>query len=338
MRPGHAGWALCRLLLHMSIESKRFVYAFVGMRPSERLEVGRLLAQACQNFAQLRVAELGEQADFWVLNGNDPDSVKRVRAEGAVHVLAVGGTVEGMPRVERPFDLQQAQRVLARLMRDLPDNPWRDAPATVAESGYAKAQPWLDRDSSGFSEYASKLELTPSELAMTDDEPSALRMARRAEHQQRMIARTLAPTDVFEPVSQEWLDLLPAQLLVVADAENRTRTLPKGLRRMGFGVDVMEGLSAALQTIARSEYRMVFLDQGGMGADLVKWCRAFLRARNSLGQPLGVVVIARRTVWWGRWRAMRAGCSAWMAVPLDRKELLAFLVEHGIERSLPREL
>jgi CheY-like chemotaxis protein len=333
----------------MSIERKRFAYAFVGMRPSECLEVGRLLAQACQDFAELRVAEASEHADFWVVNGNDVDSVRRVHAEGAVHVLAVGGEGDDMLRVERPFDLRQAQLVLARLMRELPDNPWRDAPATVVESAYVKVARWAERDSSGFSEYASDLELTPSELAMTEDEPSDLRMARRAAaHQRRMghagaaaggpeSIRTLEPTGVFEPASQEWLDVLPAQLLGVADAGNRTRTLPKGLRRMGFGVDVMEGLPDALQAIARSEYRMVFLDQGGVGPDLVKWCKAFLQARNSQAQPLGVVVIARRKALWDRWRAMRAGCVAWMTVPLDRTELLGFLLQHGVERSLPRE-
>ncbi|WP_157667808.1 hypothetical protein [Comamonas serinivorans] len=321
----------------MSTETKRFAYAVVGLRPSERQEIERLLTAASEHTAELLPAAAGEHADFWVVNGDDPGSVQRLQTEGIAHVLAVGGEQDQFLRVMRPFDVSQTHQVLTKLIRQLPDRPRREAPVSRLES-YAETDPWADRDSSQFSEFSSSLELTPSELAMTDDEPSDLRLARRAEHERRMSSsHTLGPTDILDFASQEWLDVWPAQVLVVADAEHRTRTLPKGLRKMGFGVDVMENVAAALKAVARSEYRMVFLDQGALGAGLVRWCKAFLQTANAQGMLPGVVVVARRKAPVSRWRAKRAGCTAWMEVPLDRQQLLSFLLHRGVERSQPRD-
>ena len=211
------------------MEIKRFAYAFVGLRPSERQDIARLLSMACVDRAQLRLAASGEHPDFWVINGDEPEAVARLQEDPAP-VLAVGGEVDCLARVERPFQLSQAQAVMTRLLSALPDTG-RAGPASmqggdVFDLGYAASDAWgqhssefathdsrlhADRssadDGSEFaseyaSEYASRVELSPSELAMTEDDPSDLLRLRRAEYEER-VSHTLEPSGVCESVSHE---------------------------------------------------------------------------------------------------------------------------------------
>ena len=286
------------------MEIKRFAYAFVGLRPSERQEVARLLSMASVDKAQLRLAASGEHPDFWVINGDEPDVVVRLQDDPAP-VLAVGGEVACLARVERPFNLMQAEAVMTRLLGELPDTgsagPFKrdDQP----ETGYAANDAWGKRDSeyaapesrmndsrmdsrlddgSEFaSEYASRVELSPSELAMTEDDPSDVMRLRRAEYEER-VSHTLDPTGVSEPVTHEWLDVMPAQVLVIAELGERTRTLPRGLRRMGFGVDVIDGPERALASLAVKEYRVIFMEQQLSASETVRWCKALAKACNAL--------------------------------------------------------
>lgn len=341
------------------MEIKRFAYAFVGLWPSERQEIARLLAMACVDRAQLRLAASGEHPDFWVINGDEPEAVARLQEDPAP-VLAVGGEVDCLARVERPFELAQAQTVMTRLLGALPDTgragPARAQRDDVFDLSYAASDAWgkhssefathdshllhADRsadDGSEFSsEYASRMELSPSELAMTEDDPSDLLRLRRAEYEER-VSHTLEPSGVSEAVTHEWLDVMPAQVLVIAELGERTRTLPRGLRRMGFGVDVIDGPEHALNSLAGKEYRVIFMEQQATAGETVRCCRALVSRCEALGMTSCVVVVARRKSTIERWRAMRAGCAAWMLVPLDRRRLLGFLTERGIERSLPRE-
>ena len=341
------------------MEIKRFAYAFVGLRPSERQEIARLLSTACEGKAQLRLAASGEHPDFWVINGDEPEVVVRLQDDPAP-VVAVAGGVACLARMERPFDPRQAQAVMARLLDVLPDTGSagtfnRDDPF---EMGYAANDAWGRRDGDGdgereavdsrsgadtasvasefLSEYASRMELSPSELAMTEDDPSDLMRLRRAEYEER-VSHTLEPTGVSEPITHEWLDVMPAQVLVIADLGGRTHTLPRGLRRMGFGVDVIDGPEHALASLTGKEYRVIFMEQQVTAGETVRVCKALANARNALGHHPSVVVVARRNSTIERWRTLHAGCAEWMQVPLDRRRLLGFLTERGIERSLPRE-
>ena len=339
------------------MEIKRFAYAFVGLRPSERQEIARLLSAACQDRAQLRLTVSGEHPDFLVINGDEPEVMARLKEDPAP-VLAVGGEVEGLARVERPFKLSQAQAVMTRLLGKLPDTG-RIGPESFQrderfESGHAAGDDWDKRGSeyvhdtrllegvttshgSEFaSEYASRMELSPSELAMTEDDPSDLLRLRRAEYEERT-SHTLEPSGVSESVTHEWLDVMPAQILVIAELGERTRTLPRGLRRMGFGVDVIGGPEHALASLAGKEYRVIFMEQQATASETVRWCKALVKVCEELSLKACVVVVARRRSAIERWRALRAGCAVWMLVPLDRRRLLSFLSERGIERSLPRE-
>ena len=319
------------------METKRFAYAFVGLRPSERQDIAALLLEAGADKVHLRLAGAGEHPDFWVINGDEPEAAVRLQTDIAP-VVAVGGDAMCLVRLERPFRLKQAQSVMGKLWSELPE-AHREPPTgnlPSEESALVSLEPW-GADDSSYSEYASNLELTPSELAMTEDDPPDLLMQRREAHDRRISFHTLEPTDVSESACQEWLDVLPAQILVVAELGQRTRTLPKGLRRMGFGVDVVDGMDGALALLAEREYRVVFLEQMEGSGDTVRWCKAFVLAQNVKGVAPYVAIIARRKSAVERWRVKRVGCAAWMLVPLDRKRLFAFLSECRVERSLPRE-
>ena len=335
------------------MEIKRFAYAFVGLRPSERQEIARLLSAASQDKAQLRLAVSGEHPDFWVINGDEPEVMARLKEDPAP-VLAVGGEVDGLARVERPFKLAQAQAVVTRLLGELPDTGRVSPEVFDLDELLAPSDDWGKRDrefahdtrlldgatthdgSEFASDYASHMELSPSELAMTEDDPSDLLRLRRAEYEERT-SHTLEPSGVSEPVTHEWLDVMPAQVLVIAELGERTRTLPRGLRRMGFGVDVIGNPEHALGSLAGTEYRVIFMEQQTTASETVRWCKALVKVCEELSLKACVVVVARRRSAIERWRALRAGCAVWMLVPLDRRRLLSFLTERGIERSLPRE-
>ena len=123
---------------------------------------------------------------------------------------------------------------------------------------------------------------------------------------------------------------LDADVLVVAGAlGQRSHTLPRGLRRIGVRVCLLEGADAALAAFKRQPLPFVFLDQVSLGDELMPLARALVALRPMPGQPPHVVVVARRGSAFDRLRARLIGCT-WMTVPIERERLLAFFARRGL--------
>ena len=105
--------------------------------------------------------------------------------------------------------------------------------------------------------------------------------------------------------------------------------MPRGIRRLGFRVRLIEGADAALAAFAQRPVDFVFLDQASLGDDLLPLARALTAQRPMPGHPPHVVVVARRGTAFDRLRARLIGC-VWMVVPVDRERLLGFLARRGL--------
>ena len=141
----------------------------------------------------------------------------------------------------------------------------------------------------------------------------------------------LAPVASPRPADAEgFTSDLDADVLVVAGAlGQRSHTLPRGLRRIGVRVCLLEGADAALAAFKRQPLPFVFLDQVSLGDELMPLARALVALRPMPGQPPHVVVVARRGSAFERLRARLIGCN-WMTVPIERERLLAFFARRGL--------
>ncbi|HPP98295.1 MAG TPA: hypothetical protein PK853_09620, partial [Ottowia sp.] len=135
------------------------------------------------------------------------------------------------------------------------------------------------------------------------------------------------------PAAQQhggFVDDRDADVLVVTGAlGERSLTLPRGIRRLGYRVRLLDGPEAALAAFDRHPVPFVFLDQVSLGEQLLPLARALAARRGAGEQPPHVVVVARRGSVFDRLRAGRAGCH-WMKIPIDGPRLAAFFARRGL--------
>lgn len=123
----------------------------------------------------------------------------------------------------------------------------------------------------------------------------------------------------------------PEVMVIVGALGERSHTLPRGIRRLGLSVQLVEA-HEALTVFARQSADFVFLDQASLGDGLLALARSLVATRTAAGRPPHVVVVARRGSAFDRLRARLMGCT-WMSVPIERERLAAFFVHRG--RRLP---
>lgn len=123
----------------------------------------------------------------------------------------------------------------------------------------------------------------------------------------------------------------PEVLVIVGALGERSHTLPRGIRRLGLSVQLVEA-HEALTVFARQPADFVFLDQASLGDGLLALARSLMATRTAAGRPPHVVVVARRGSAFDRLRTRLMGCT-WMSVPIERERLAAFFVHRG--RGLP---
>ncbi len=110
------------------------------------------------------------------------------------------------------------------------------------------------------------------------------------------------------------------RLLVVDDEVDLAQAVAKGLRREGYAVDVVTDGTAALDTMAYTEYDLVCLDLTLPQVDGVEVCRQ-IRARGGL-QPRVLMLTARDSVA-DRVAGLDVGADDYLVKPFAFPELAA---------------
>ncbi|QTD45766.1 hypothetical protein [Ottowia testudinis] len=325
----------------------RHTYIFVGLTPSERSLLESLFEFDQQAGEQLVPARRPEDAHLIVANGDDRAVIEGLRASNP-HALIVlvgqpaGHPVDAMPVLRRPLEMHAVVEALSRL--DWPSElqgseptdfggtfgPSTTAPATPALSTPTHPEPTPEaphRDASAFAPTTAS-DLGPAPAGTAASAPARALSARAtwttSEHAPLADAPARAGADAA------FISDPDADVLVVAGAlGRRSHTLPRGLRRLGVRVRLVEGADSALRSAELRPLPFVFLDQVSLGGELLPLARALVALRPLPGQPPHVVVVARRGSAFDRLRARAIGC-VWMGVPIERERLLAFFARRGL--------
>ncbi len=289
-------------------------YIFVGLTPTERSLLQSLFALDQEGGDELVPVRRPEDAHLIVVNGDDHAVVARLRAANprALVVLVgepVGHPVGGLPILHRPLRVGAAAEVLSRL-------EW---PAHLLDSGRHGS---ASQDTSGRLTESSPADLTTSSPTLapttrsmrlpphaatpTDSAPRAVSARAAWLHSEPApVAPPLrhgsAAAGLSEPSAVPFsaVDAInDADVMVVVGAVGqRSSTLARGLRRLGFRVRLVEGAQAAQAAFTQGPVSFVFLDQGSLGDELLHLAR-WLNARRTAadGAPHVVVVARRRSV------------------------------------------
>lgn len=129
-----------------------------------------------------------------------------------------------------------------------------------------------------------------------------------------------------------WDELRAKDVLVVDDSAIALRFLEMRLRRLGYRVFRARTSVHALELLAEQSFAFVFLDVSlaeGDRFDGLQLCRHLKERNRYPGEPAPVVVmVSGHTAHEDRLRAEFAGCDAYLAKPLDERELVNTLGRH----------
>jgi two-component system cell cycle response regulator len=138
----------------------------------------------------------------------------------------------------------------------------------------------------------------------------------------------VSPTAVVPP------DLAPApfgQILVVDESDVDLRFMEHCLTRFGFQVQLAHSGEDALQKVAQTDFRFVFLEIDMSGIDGHQTCRQIKQRTHSAGRGAPeVVMLTRRSGHFDRIRAALAGCDGYLTKPLDHAELMKLIGDHVV--------
>ena len=335
----------------------RHTYILIGLNPSERSLLESLVALDSREEEQLVPVRRQEDAHLIIANGDDRTVVETLRANNPQALIVLvgqppGHAVTDLPVLRRPLEMNAVIDVLSQL--DWPSHlhsseptdfgftfsPSTNHPPTQSPSTRSPpsehATSAAPQDSSAFAPTTASMVMTAGATATHSDVAPVAAPAPAPAVSARATWTTsehapLAPVASPRPADAEgFTSDLDAEVLVVAGAlGQRSHTLPRGLRRIGVRVCLLEGADAALAAFKRQPLPFVFLDQVSLGDELMPLARALMALRPMPGQPPHVVVVARRGSVFDRLRARLIGCT-WMTVPIERERLLAFFARRGL--------
>ena len=335
----------------------RHTYILIGLNPSERSLLESLVALDPREEEQLVPVRRQEDAHLIIANGDDRTVVETLRANNPQALIVLvgqppGHAVTDLPVLRRPLEMNAVIDVLSQL--DWPSHlhsseptdfgftfsPSTNHPPTQSPSTRSPpsehATSAAPQDSSAFAPTTASMVMTAGATATHSDVAPVAAPAPAPAVSARATWTTsehapLAPVASPRPADAEgFTSDLDAEVLVVAGAlGQRSHTLPRGLRRIGVRVCLLEGADAALAAFKRQPLPFVFLDQVSLGDELMPLARALVALRPMPGQPPHVVVVARRGSAFDRLRARLIGCN-WMTVPIERERLLAFFARRGL--------
>ncbi|MDO5691789.1 MAG: hypothetical protein Q4G70_04810 [Pseudomonadota bacterium] len=329
-----------------------YTYVFVGLTPSERALLESLFAADVNGRDTLAPVARAEDAHLIIVNGDDRQVVEGLRATNprALMVLVgkpVGALAADLPVLRRPLEVGAVTRVLSAL--DWPADVRGTQPSdfgamvgplsnppTLAPSSTMSLPPETSLPEAGPSAFAPTTASAP--LAVVSAVAGA-GVSARATWAVSERAPLVAPS-ASRSAHADWgdgdslTDDADADVLVVVGGlGQRSHTLPRGIRRQGFRVSVVEGANAALSAFRLRQAPFVFLDQASLGEQLLPLARALTAQRPMPGQPPHVVVVARRGSVFDQLRARTLGCT-WMVVPINRDSLLNFFAQRGLHPGL----
>jgi CheY-like chemotaxis protein len=117
-------------------------------------------------------------------------------------------------------------------------------------------------------------------------------------------------------------------ILLVDDSDTALKFMRERLRRFGFTAELVRSGEQALQRLDVCQYRFVFLDVELDGMDGYKTCKAIKQRQYPDGHVPVVVMMSGHVGAVDKFKGARAGCDAYLAKPLDEKQLLAVLAKH----------
>jgi len=315
----------------------RHSYALIGLTPSERTLLESLFALGQDQGEELVPALEPREAHLIVVNGDDHALVERLRQDNPLALIVLAGRSPGAPATElpvlrRPLDMQGVVEVLSRL-----DWPQGLASAEPSDFGrtFVSSAPLSSQFDTGAPPPADPSAFAPTTAAAPMTAPNGDVASIAAPPAASVSSRAAWARSEHAPLpaAQQhggFVDDRDADVLVVTGAlGERSLTLPRGIRRLGYRVRLLDGPEAALAAFDRHPVPFVFLDQVSLGEQLLPLARALAARRGAGEQPPHVVVVARRGSVFDRLRAGRAGCH-WMKVPIDGPRLAAFFARRGL--------
>lgn len=123
------------------------------------------------------------------------------------------------------------------------------------------------------------------------------------------------------------------RILVVGHPGTAAGGLLRTLKSEGFPADFASGEELTFRQLAQQPYGFVFLIEVSLGPQAIQLCDAIRKRPNVSPQSLRIVIVASHRGLFSRIRAWFAGCSAWMAIPLEKAALLQYLQLHRAEGS-----
>ena len=335
----------------------RHTYIFIGLTPSERSLLESLFALDHGAGEDLVPVRTQEEAHLIVANGDDRAVIEGLRADNPQALVVLVGQPPGqpvgdLPVLRRPLAMDAVVELLSRLdwPQDLQDSqptdfrrtfsPTTTAPATGARDSALPRDtaPPPALDASSFAPTTASMPMDAHiRAAAGPAAPAVSARATWAESEHASLASPSRPGAPIQAPSAEPANDVNAEVLVVTGAlGQRSHTLPRGMRRMGFRVRILEGADAALAAFQERAVPFVFLDQASLGDQLLPLARALTAQRAVRGEPPHVVVVARHGSVFDRLRVRMVGCN-WMAVPIDRERLHAFFARRGLHPKAARD-
>ena len=323
-----------------------FLYALIGLPPAERALIESVFQLDTQDADLLVQTQETARAQLLIVNSDDDASVRALRERHrAALLLLVGRRVPGVdaPAIGRPLTVSAVMRVLGAL-------PWTDELAASMDASArhlgnpsslsldSMPSTMSQADSSAFAPTTLSAPLHPTHPPVVARPPDSTPRAASqvtAPDVGAVADEADAPTDQLEstqlmPGMQPTVAAdLDAPILVVARVGTRTLTLPRGLRRLGYRVQVVDGADAALARMAERPAQVVFLDHASLRDELLPLARVLAAGRETEDGAPHVAVVSRGGSPLERFRAHAAGC-VWMKVPVERERLLAFLGKRGL--------
>lgn len=297
-----------------------YTYALIGLPPSERTLLESIFALDAEQGEDITQVSSAEEALLILINADDPAAIAEVKRRNPVALIVLVGeppaSFKTLPALRRPLNAAAAVRTLSRLQWPALERtppPVRPAARRAISAPAPMTMPPPD------SRQDAPDAPDAPDTALLAGDPASRQAAQRRARAEAEAARTA------------WQALTPdAEILLIARLGDRHHTFPRGLRRMGYRLQVLEDPHAALSAFSSRPYTFVFLDQASLGDELLPLIRAFSAWRSMPGMPPHVAVIARNGALLERVRARVAGCTAWMQIPIDRGLLASYFAKRGL--------